>query len=320
MSVLNEDFKDSYVGRADTGPYAITFDVNLDDGGNAMDIVVKLIDDTGAESDITTECTIVGLNVYTTASYAATNQVVLIRYPDLTQPYTFPFGTQFPSRTFEKALDRLLYTVQRLALETEQCLKVPIGEDAPERIPSVVDRGNKYAAYDADGEPIAAVDPGAYPASPFAATLLDDLSASAVLSTLGITAEVETNETSDVSEAAVTAGTWYNIGTLSIALAAGVYDVTYFANVYFEANNTQEKCFVTLSTANSSESDKGMTAVIQNPHSASAMFTVPMTRTKRITLVSPTTYYLLAKSDGAGNNITFKGTEGTTRIFAHKVG
>ena len=43
MSVLNPISILPYAGLNATGPYAITFDVFLDDGGNAKDITVLLL-------------------------------------------------------------------------------------------------------------------------------------------------------------------------------------------------------------------------------------------------------------------------------------
>lgn len=172
MSVLNEAYKVPYVGRADTGPYPITFEVTLDDGGDAEDIVVKLIDPAGAETDITSTSTITGLNVYTALVYGPTYSVVLIRYPALTQPYTFPYGTKFPSRTFERSLDRLTFAIQRLGLQSDQSLKVPLSEASPNRLPSIANRALNFLAFDAAGNPVSAAGASGIPIAAWLAPLL----------------------------------------------------------------------------------------------------------------------------------------------------
>ena len=131
MSVLNPISILPYAGLNATGPYAITFDVFLDDGGNAKDITVLLLSG-GAITDITSTSTVTGKNVYTAASYTPNDTVVLLRDPLFTQPYVYSGVTQFPGRTIEKTYDRLLFLIQRLRLDVERSLKFPL-TDLPAR-------------------------------------------------------------------------------------------------------------------------------------------------------------------------------------------
>ena len=185
MSVTNEKYKNSYPGLGTTGPYPITFPVTLDDGGNAKDILIVLQDAAGAETEITGACTISGLNVYTGTAYDSTYKVVILRYPTLTQPYTFEYVTKFPSKSFESALDRLTFLIQRLALDKDLSLKAALSDDEMERLPSAPERANSFLAFDEDGNPIAAAGTSSVPVSTWAETLLDDETLGEAQATLG---------------------------------------------------------------------------------------------------------------------------------------
>jgi hypothetical protein len=187
MSVLNPDYTDIYTAAGTTGPYPITFDCILDISGNAQDILVQVVDSAGATTDITSTSTITGLNVYTAIAYDATNTIVLVRYPDVTQPYTFPYGTKFPSKTFENALDRLAFLVQRGSGDADLALKAPFVETPtpPNRLPTIADRANHFLGFDSGGQPIAA-DPTSVPVTPFMQTVLDDVTSEEARLTLKV--------------------------------------------------------------------------------------------------------------------------------------
>jgi hypothetical protein len=183
--ITNMKYSDSYSGMDATGPYPITFSVILDDGGNASDIKVSVTDSLNATTDITATCTITGLNVYTAASYDDTNTILIYRDPALTQPYDIEANSPPKSRAVQKALNRLLFLIHKLAFSYDRSMKVPAGEPEPDALPDASDRANKYLAFDADGQPMAGTDPTGYPASPFMATVLSDADAAAARVTLG---------------------------------------------------------------------------------------------------------------------------------------
>lgn len=194
MSVLNPSYTNVYTAAGTTGPYPITFSCILDISGNAQDIIVQVVDSAGLTTDITATATIVGKNVYTALAYDASHTIVLVRYPAVTQPYTFPFGTKFPSKTFENALDRLLYLVQRGSGDADLALKAPFAEvgTPPSRLPTIADRASKHLAFDASGNPIGSLGVPSVPATAWAATLLAAVNLDSAQTVLGISAYIKT--------------------------------------------------------------------------------------------------------------------------------
>lgn len=66
----------------------------------------------------------------------------------------------------------------------DRALLAPIGESITQ-LPRLADRASKFLAFDADSNPVAAAGVASVPVTAFAATLLDDLNADAMLTTLG---------------------------------------------------------------------------------------------------------------------------------------
>jgi hypothetical protein len=184
--ITNADYSDSYTGIDATGPYPITFDVILDDGGNASDIEISVTDSSNTTTDITSVCTITGKNVYTTEEYDDTNTILIYRQPAFTQPYDVEAQTILKPRTVQKALNRLLFLIHRLVFRYDRFFKVPVGEPEPDELPDASERASKYFAFDADGQPQVVSGTGdAIPTSDYMKTVLDDTTAVAARITLG---------------------------------------------------------------------------------------------------------------------------------------
>jgi len=114
---------------------------------------------------------------------------------------------------------------------------------------------------------------------------------------------VETADTNDVTQASPTSGTWYNLGSITISVPIGAWNVSYqvAASVY-KAAATSVSIYTTLSTANNTESDRELTHFGYQYFSTTqdTYLGVPMTRFKSILLASKTSYYLNAKTDITG--------------------
>lgn len=90
----------------------------------------------------------------------------------------------------ETALDKLVIIDLQQQEEIDRSLKFPVSDSASlsTEFPVAAQRANKFLAFNASGEPIAAAVVTSVPVSAFAQTILDDASAAEVRATLGATA------------------------------------------------------------------------------------------------------------------------------------
>jgi hypothetical protein len=111
---------------------------------------------------------------------------------------------------------------------------------------------------------------------------------------------VETTDTTQRSQASPTSGTWYNLGTKSIEIPIGVWDVSYQVSQSVERQSTGNMdVSTTLSTANNSQSDADFTsyALTAQLSSGTMYLNTPAFRQKILSLAAKTTYYLNTKTD-----------------------
>lgn len=93
---------------------------------------------------------------------------------------------------------------------------------------------------------------------------------------------VRVADTSDRTQASPTATTWYNLGSLSISLPIGAWNVSY--QVLPQAATTNTSCYVALSTTNNGASDTELKAFMFN--------LTNICRQKFITTAAKISYYL----------------------------
>jgi len=107
---------------------------------------------------------------------------------------------------------------------------------------------------------------------------------------------VETSDTSASTQASPTASTWYNVNSVTISIPIGAWKVAYYVPLRITKNSTNEVVAqVTLSTANNSESDVDMTAVLDAYFASLTgnMDIVQQTnKEKTIVVAAKTSYYL----------------------------
>lgn len=104
---------------------------------------------------------------------------------------------------------------------------------------------------------------------------------------------VSLSDTSDRSQASPSVGTWYNLGSLSIDIPIGAWDVTWSCALESDrGSNGDTGCVATLSTANNtnSDSDFSVALIVKNTMSGASV----LTKRKQLVLASKTTYYLNA--------------------------
>lgn len=122
---------------------------------------------------------------------------------------------------------------------------------------------------------------------------------------------VSLTDTSNRSQASPVSGTWYNLGSLSLAIPIGVWRVYYELALEISITTAAVAAFgfrSTLSTANNSESDSGFSTnyVRISPIATALPFRETAHREKIVALTSKTTHYLNALSP-AVNSVSFRG-------------
>ena len=131
---------------------------------------------------------------------------------------------------------------------------------------------------------------------------------------------VQVTDTSDRTQATPTANTWYNLGSITISIPIGCWNVNYKVLARPADNpNTLINQYSTLSTANNSESDADFTTLVTLGGASGSLAIVATQHCfpKPISLTVKTSYFLNAKTSLANlDSIAHRGDAGTTVIRA----
>jgi hypothetical protein len=90
--------------------------------------------------------------------------------------------------------------------------------------------------------------------------------------------------------------TWYNLGSNSLTIPIGIWDVSYSCNIGFQEGSALVQVQVTLSTSGSTESDTYYTSHVRGYASTGNYMDVPVYNMFFISLPLKTIYYMLART------------------------
>lgn len=121
---------------------------------------------------------------------------------------------------------------------------------------------------------------------------------------------VESKDTSLRSQVSPVAGTYYNLGSVGITFPIGIWN--FYGTVTAQALNTSigtsNDIRITLSTANNSESDSELSAMLQGYGAANNGTPLAKISIKKVLVIATkTTYYLNSKQDNGPTTIYNRG-------------
>lgn len=196
MTIASTLNRVSYDGNGTTTAFPVSFPFQL----QADLVVVETIIATGVQTTktLTTHYTISGtvdtLGFYSNGGTvnaltapASTVRWTIYRDPSPTQSTDLVENDSLPAESTEAALDRQTMLIQRVRDLITRSLRQPDGDSANVTVlPPKVDRASKYAAYDANGNPVASSGTTSIlVVTSYIETLLDDANSIDARSTLG---------------------------------------------------------------------------------------------------------------------------------------
>lgn len=116
------------------------------------------------------------------------DSIVIVRDIPVARTTDFPATGPFQIPSLNTALDRIIAIQQQLEDQIVRTLRLAASDPTANLdIPAIAERASKFLAFDANGTPMVATAVTEAPVSAFMLTVLDDASAAAARTTLGIT-------------------------------------------------------------------------------------------------------------------------------------
>lgn len=191
MTVATISNKVTYNGDGVTTIWGYTFPVALN-----TDLQIYITNSSGVATlkVLSTDYTVDITNKQVTypvsgSPLAVGSKITILRSVDLLQTVDWKRQGAFDSEVAEGAIDKCTEQAQQLTEALARSIKLPqseTGSDANTRLPTVANRASMFLAFDASGNPIASTGISSVPVSAFMTTVLDDLSAQAAMTTLGM--------------------------------------------------------------------------------------------------------------------------------------
>ena len=130
---------------------------------------------------------------------------------------------------------------------------------------------------------------------------------------------VKVTDASSRTQATPTQNTWYNLGSVTISVPIGAWNVDYQASGYFDDSTSTVlgDIWYTLSTGNNSETDKELSArnYMYVNSAVSGSGGCLFTRSKQLVLAAKTSYYLNEKTSQSGVAQIISGNDLTTCVI-----